>query len=174
MASNFGKIRCKNSSFLTDDIFLDHVETIKVVSEEEGIKNGLKFIVPGNDTWISDQWRRGESQTGHFHVVSLQNGLKFSFFGFVLELLFDYGVASSQLVSNAWRILRVFYLGCHILGVMPTSRLFRNFYYLKTRGKFYFFQSRGKLIVTKLPNTNKGWKPLFVRVTDPNGFGVDL
>ena len=28
--------------------------------------------------------------------------------------------------------------------------------------------------MTKLPNTNKGWKPLFVRVTDPNGFGIDL
>ena len=54
MALNFGKIRCKNNSFLTDDIFLDQVETIKVVSEEEGIKNGLKFIVPGNDAWISD------------------------------------------------------------------------------------------------------------------------
>ena len=57
---------------------------------------------------------------------------------------------------------------------MPTSRLFRNFYYLKTREEFYFLQSRDKPIVTKLSDTNKGWKPLFVRVTYPNGFKVDL
>ena len=69
---------------------------------------------------------------------------------------------------------RGFYLGCHILGVMPTSRLFRNFYFLKTREEFYFLQSRGKPIVTGLPDINKGWKPLFIRVTVLNGFGVDL
>ena len=28
--------------------------------------------------------------------------------------------------------------------------------------------------MTKLPDTNKGWEPLFVRVTDLNGFRVDL
>ena len=70
--------------------------------------------------------------------------------------------------------MRAFYLGCRILGVMLTSRLFRNFYYLKTREEFYFLQSRDKPIVTKLSDTNKGWKPLFVRITDPNGFRVDL
>ena len=26
----------------------------------------------------------------------------------------------------------------------------------------------------KLPNTNRGWKPLFIRMTDSNEFGVDL
>ena len=82
--------------------------------------------------------------------------VKISFFGFVLELLHDYGVAPSQLASNAWRILGAFYLRCRILGVMPTSRLFSNFYYLKTYEEFYFLQSRGKSIVTKLPDTNKG------------------
>ena len=55
-----------------------------------------------------------------------------------------------------------------------TSRLFRSFYFLKTREEFYFLQSRGKLIVTKLHDTNKGWKPLFIRITAPIGFGVDL
>ena len=77
-------------------------------------------------------------------------------------------------MSNAWRILGAFYLKCRISGVMSISRLFRSFYYLKTHEEFYFLQSRSSPIVTKLPNTNKGWKPLFVRVTDPNGFGVDL
>ena len=75
----------------------------------------------------------GESQTSHFHVISLQNGLRFSLSEFVLELLYDYNIAPSQLVSNAWRILRAFYLRCHILGIVPTCRLFKNFYFLKTR-----------------------------------------
>ena len=51
--SNFGKIRCKNDTFLADDICLDCVETIKV-AVKEGAKNGLDFIVPSNDTRISD------------------------------------------------------------------------------------------------------------------------
>ena len=57
---------------------------------------------------------------------------------------------------------------------MPTSRLFRSFFFLKTREEFYFLQSRGKPIVIGLPNTNKGWKPLFLRITSSLGFGVDL
>ena len=92
----------------------------------------------------------------------------------MLELLFDYGVVPSQLASNAWRILGAFYIKYRILGVMPTSRLFRNFYFLNTREEFYFLQSREKSIVIKLPDTNKGWKTLFLIITDPNGFGVDL
>ena len=70
--SNFGKIHRKNGSFLADDIHLDRAETIKVVGEE-GTINGLQFSVPDEKAWISDQWRRGESQTRHFHVMSLQN-----------------------------------------------------------------------------------------------------
>ena len=115
-----------------------------------------------------------DTQTGHFHVISLQNGLRFPLPGFVLELLFDYDIAPSQLVPNAWRILGAFYLGCHVIGVMPTSRLFKNFYFLKSREKFYFLQSRGKPVVTRMPDTDKGWKPLFIRITAPNGFGTNL
>ena len=107
-------------------------------------------------------------------MISLQNGLRFPLPGFVLELLHDYGVAPSQLAPNAWRIITAFYIGCHIIGVPPTSRLFRSFFFLKTREEFYFFQYRGKPIVTGLPDTNKGWKPLFLRITCPHGFGVDL
>ena len=82
ISSNFEKIRRTNGSFLADDIFLDRLETIKVAGEE-GIRNGLKFLILNSDTCISNQWKRGESQTGHFHVASLQNRLKFSLFGFV-------------------------------------------------------------------------------------------
>ena len=107
-------------------------------------------------------------------MISLYNGLRFPLPRFILELLHHYDIAPSQLAPNAWRILAAFYLGCHTIGVAPTSRLFRSFYFLKTREEFYFLQSRGKPIVTKLPDTNKGWKPLFIRITTPIGFGVDL
>ena len=78
------------------------------------------------------------------------------------------------MATNVWRIIAEFYLGCHIIGVTPTSRLFRNFFFLKTREEFYFLQFRGKPIVNGLPDTNKGWKPLFLRITSPIGFEVDL
>ena len=65
-------------------------------------------------------------------------------------------------------------MGCHTIGVAPTSRLFRSFYFLKTREEFYFLQSREKPIVIKLLDTNKGWKPLFIRITAPIGVGVGV
>ena len=140
MSSNFSKIR-KNGVFLASDIHLDRFETIRAVEGEEGDRNRLAFIVSHNEAQITDDWRGDkESQTGHFHVVSLYNRLRFPLPEFVLELLHDYGVAPSQLASNAWRILVAFYLGCHILGVASTSRLFRNFYFLKSRVEFYFLQ----------------------------------
>ena len=68
--SNFGKVRCRDGFFLVDGIHLDRIETIRVVGEE-GFRNGLQFMVLGNEAHISDQWKSGESQTGHFHVMSL-------------------------------------------------------------------------------------------------------
>ena len=114
--SNVGRICRRDDSFLADDICLDRVETIKVVGEK-GTRNGLGFIVLNNEARISDQWRMGKSQTGHFYVVALQNGLRFPFSVFVLELLYDYDIAPSQLALNAWRILGAFYLRCRILGL---------------------------------------------------------
>ena len=67
------------------------------------MRDGLEFTVPGKEARITDHWRGdGEAQTGHFHVILLQNGLRFPLPGFVLELLHDYGVAPSQLAQNAW------------------------------------------------------------------------
>ena len=68
--SNFGKIRHKNDSFLADDIRLDRAETIKVFGEDDTIM-GLSFLVPCEEARINDQWRKGESQTRHFHMVFL-------------------------------------------------------------------------------------------------------
>ena len=80
---------------MANDICLDCVKIIKI-TDEEGIRNGLEFIVSSHDARINDQWRRGESQTRHFHVISLQNGFRFPLPRFVLELLHDYGLAPSQ------------------------------------------------------------------------------
>ena len=103
MSFSFGKIRRKNGSFYAGDILLDPFETIRVVGEAERVKDGLKFTIPGKEARITDHWRGdGEVQTDHFHVISLQNGLRFPLPGFVLELFHDYGVAPSQLASNAW------------------------------------------------------------------------
>ena len=107
MSSSFAKIRRKSGSFYASDIRLDPFEIIRVVGETEGVRDGLEFTVPEKEARITDHWRGdGEAQTGHFLVISLQNGLRFPLLGFVLELLHDYGVAPSQLAPNAWRIIR--------------------------------------------------------------------
>ena len=140
MTSSFAKVR-KNGVFLAGEIRLDRLETIRVAGDEEGNVNGLNFTVPNPKARITDHWRGTKeplTQTGHFHVISLYNGLRFPLPGFILELLHHYDIAFSQLAPNAWRILAVFYLGCHTVGVAPTSHLFRSFYFLKTREEFYF------------------------------------
>ena len=99
MSSNFSKIR-KNGVFLASEIPLDRFETIRAVEGEKGNRNGLAFLVLCDEAWITNHWR-GDSQTDHFHVVSLYNGLRFPLSGFMLELFHDYGVAPSQLAPNA-------------------------------------------------------------------------
>ena len=77
MSSSFSKIRRKHGSFYAGDILLDPFETIRVVGEVEGVRDGLEFTVPGKEARIIDHWRGdgvSEEQTGHFHVISLQNG----------------------------------------------------------------------------------------------------
>ena len=72
MSSSFSKIRRKSGSFYADDILLDPFETIRVVGEIEGVRDGLEFTVPGKEARVTDHWRGdGEVQTGHFHVISL-------------------------------------------------------------------------------------------------------
>ena len=79
MSSSFAKIRRKNGSFYTGDIRLDPFETIRVVGETERVRDGLEFTVLGKEARITNHWRGdGEAQTGHFHVISLQNGLEVS------------------------------------------------------------------------------------------------
>ena len=66
---------------------------------------GLKFFVPENETCISEFWKRGEAQMGHFHIRSLENGLRCPLLDFVIDVLNEYGVVPFQLALNAWRIL---------------------------------------------------------------------
>ena len=47
MSSSFAKIRRKNSSFYAGDIHLDPFETIRVIGEAEGVKDGLDLRFPG-------------------------------------------------------------------------------------------------------------------------------
>ena len=54
MSSSFAKIRRKNGSFYADDILLDLFETIRVVGEAEGVRDGLEFTVPGKRARITD------------------------------------------------------------------------------------------------------------------------
>ena len=57
MMSNFGKIHRRNGSFLVGDIFLDRLETIRVVGGEGGTVNGLEFIVSSSEARITDHIR---------------------------------------------------------------------------------------------------------------------
>ena len=54
MSFSFAKIRRKNGSFYADDILLDLFETIRVVGEAEGVRDGLEFTVPGKRARITD------------------------------------------------------------------------------------------------------------------------
>ena len=54
MSSSFSKIRRKNGSFYAGDILLDLFETIRVVGEVEGVRDGLEFTVPGKEARITD------------------------------------------------------------------------------------------------------------------------
>ena len=54
MSSSFAKIRRKNGFFYAGDIRLDPFETIRVVGEAEGVRDGLKFTVPGKEARVID------------------------------------------------------------------------------------------------------------------------
>ena len=58
--------------------------------------------------------------------------------------------------------------------MVPTFKLFRQFYSLKQRKNWYFLQSRGKPLVTHLPDSHKGWKGKLIRLKFLGGFGVPL
>ena len=97
--SGFDRIRRKNGSYFVDDIYLSIVR--RVSRHFVGILMGLEFIVHSREARISDSWRKEESQTGHFHFVSLQNRLRFSLSCFILEVLHDYDIIPSQLAPIA-------------------------------------------------------------------------
>ena len=116
--SSFGKIHRRNGSFLASDIFLDCLETIRVTGGDSGTINGLEFIVPSTEARITDHWRgRVNSQTCHFHVISLQNKLRFPLSKFVLELLYDYDIAPLTTCAKCMEDSRGFLSGVsHLRG----------------------------------------------------------
>ena len=54
MSSSFDKVRRKNDSFYAGDIRLDPFETIRVVGEAEGWRDGLEFTVTEKEARIID------------------------------------------------------------------------------------------------------------------------
>ena len=52
MSSSFAKIRRKSGSFYAGDIRLDPFESIRVVGEVEGVRDGLEFTIPGKEAGL--------------------------------------------------------------------------------------------------------------------------
>ena len=92
----------------------------------------------------------------------------------MIGVLVDYGIAPSQLVPNARRILSTFYIDCRMAQVEPTSKVFRLFYRLKAKEGWYFFLGRGRKVVIGNPTSVKNWKGRFVRLRRDEGFRVSL
>ena len=67
---DFSRIYHDNGSFLVDEITLDHENTIEAYGEK-GTLMGQMFFVPNERTCISEDWKIGKAQMGHFYIVSL-------------------------------------------------------------------------------------------------------
>ena len=68
--ADFIRICRDDGLFLVDEIPFDRENTIKVYGEN-GTLMGLPFFIPGEGMCISEYWRRGKAQMGHFHIVFL-------------------------------------------------------------------------------------------------------
>ena len=133
MAKHLRSIRDRNG-FLVDRELFDRLGTESVVGDE-GMIHGVNFILPATGSQISETLEvGGTSIEGNFYLASLDASLRFPLPKFMIGVLADYGIAPSQLVPNAWRILSTFYIGYRMAQVEPTSRVFRLFYRLKAKG----------------------------------------
>ena len=173
MAKHLRSVRDR-TGFLADRELFDRLGTENVVGDE-GIIHGVNFVLPAAGAQISETLEVcGMSIEGNFYLASLDAGLRFSLSEFMVRVLADYGIAPSQLVPNAWRILSTFFIGYRMAQVEPTSRVFRLFYHLKAKGGWYFFSGRGRKVVVGNPTSVKNWKERFVRMRREEGFGVSL
>ena len=137
MAKHLRSIRDRNE-FLADRELFDRPRIESVVGDE-GMIHGVNFVFLVAGSYISETLEvGGMSIEGNFYLASLDAGLQFPLPEFMIGVLTDYGIAPSQLVPNAWRILSTFYIGCRMAQVEPTSRVFRLFYRLKAKGGWYF------------------------------------
>ena len=142
MAKHLRSVRDRNG-FLSDRELFDRPGIESVVGDE-GMIHGVNFILSAAGSQISETLKvGGMSIEGNFYLASLDAGLRFPLPKFMIGVLADYGIAPSQLVPNAWRILSTFYIDCRMAQVEPTSRVFRLFYRLKGKGGWYFFSGRG-------------------------------
>ena len=151
------------TGFLVDRELFDRPGTENIVGDER-IIHRVNFVLPAAGAQISETLEVcGMSIEVNFYLASLDAGFRFSLPEFMVGVLADYGIAPSQLVPNAWRILSTFFIGYRMAQVEPTSRVFRLFYHLKAKGGWYFFSGRGrKVVVGNLTSVKIGKGGLYV------------
>ena len=84
----------------TNMIPLDRHATYMVVWEFR-VVHGLAFDLSPSGARISRAHKENGMEGSCFHVASLASGLKFLFSRFILEILNEYRIASSQLTLNS-------------------------------------------------------------------------
>ena len=154
MAKHLRSVRDRNG-FLADRELFDR-SGIESVVGDKGMIHGVNFILPAAGSQISEMLEvGGMSIEENFYLILLDADLRFSLPKFMIGVLADYGIAPSQLVPNAWRILSTFYIGCRMAQIELTSRVFRLFYRLKAKGGCYFFSGKGRKVVVGNPTSVK-------------------
>lgn len=66
------------------------------------------------------------------YVEHIRSGLRFPLLPLIIEILDYYGIASTQLVPNAIRVVVGFERLCRLRGVVSSLALFQVFFYLKS------------------------------------------
>lgn len=98
-----------------------------------------------------------------FSGEHIRTGLQFPLPVLLLDLLHFYGISLTQLSPNAIRFILAFIIKCFILGIVPSTNLFRYFFQTSVsadlRG-FYNLKLRQGLLKTLgvIPSKNSRWK----------------
>lgn len=85
---------------LADKIFLDLHATFIIVRESK-IIDDLALELPPFEAKISWMRKVGDVEEGCFSVASLACRLRFPLLGFILEIIGEYEIVSSQLAPNS-------------------------------------------------------------------------
>ena len=77
-----------------DRILLDHFANFSTIGEC-GVIHGLAFELPSLKAHINWMRQADGVEEGCFHLSLPASGLRFPFFGFILEILGEYGITLS-------------------------------------------------------------------------------